>query len=131
MPAFGKLQLVARVSEDFQETKRNLSTDPPDQFFVDDAFLTGAAVSKLVTVANGAVDTAQDIGGLTAIKFLYLTADGPITVRLVAAGTLIPVGASAQAGTLVLLGSGAGMNALLISNSSGAARKVRYAVAGA
>ena len=126
---YGRLQILARLSEDFNELNRIFSIDPPDQFFFDANFLPGNGLSAVFTVANALSDVAIPIGSLTSVNMIVLFSDGPVTVKLAGGGTALPVGATGQSGVLVLVG--AGVTTILVSNTSGAARKLRYFVGGA
>jgi hypothetical protein len=127
--AFGFLQVLTRLSEDFKQTKLIFKNDPPDQFFLDQNFLAVGGLAQIRDVPNGASDLSLSLGELTSVKMLVLFSDGPITVKTAVAGdTGQPIGDTNQPGVLVVLG--AGITAILVSNASGADVKVRYYVAG-
>lgn len=129
MSAFGYLQVVTRLSEDFNQTKKIFSNDPADDFFLDQTFLGVGGLAQIRDIPDLASDLALDLGNVSTIKMLVLISDGAITVKTGIAGdTGQPVGDTNQPGILVVLG--AGVTALLVSNASGATRKVRYYVAG-
>ncbi len=128
MGMFAQLQLLVRGAEDFEQTKKVFDTNPPESLAIDDGVLSAGGLSSVISIADATVDQEILIGNVTTAKLVALITDGALTVKLATAGTAIPVGDTGKIGWFVLVGAGA--TKLLVSNSSGAARKLRYMIAG-
>jgi hypothetical protein len=126
---YAQLQVVLKAAQDFEQTKSTYQNDPPDSLFMDNVQLAGGSLTGIATIANLVVDQALSVGTLTDLRLIFLVSDGPVDIKLVGAGTAIQIGETGKSGMFLLVG-GPGPATILISNSSGGTREVRYYVAG-
>lgn len=126
MGVFATLQMILKASADFDQTEQIFDTI--ENFSLDSTFLGAGASVQVIDIANLVVEQVLQLGGVGTIKLFIAISDGALDILAAPSGTPFPIGDTSQNGFFAYVGSG--LSTILVSNSSGGPRKLRYIVGG-